>query len=121
MIGVFERHKDVGIVVAGCGISTFGTSEHPPEGSPRSHRCDARPVVVDHTVLGEEADNLVVQPVIDGIRIAMNEVDYLVLVNELTHRSGYIALHQSPLWFASAFARLADDAPTTWSMLAPSS
>jgi hypothetical protein len=95
MIEVFERHKDVRIVVAGCGISTSGMSEHPPESSPGSHRCDTRSVV-DHTVLGEEADDLVVEPVIDAIRIAMNEIDYLVLVNELTNRGGYITLHESP-------------------------
>jgi len=95
MIEVFERHKDVRIVVAGCGISTSGMSEHPSEGSPGSHWCDTRSIV-DHTVLGEEADDLVVEPVIDAIRIAMNEIDYLVLVNELTNRGGYITLHESP-------------------------
>jgi hypothetical protein len=93
-IGVSERHEDVGIVMAGGSESTFGVVEHPSECGSGSNRGGARGVI-DHTVLGEEADDLVIEPVIDVVRIAMNQIDDLILVDELTNRSGQVALHQS--------------------------
>jgi hypothetical protein len=80
MIEVLERHEDVRVVMARSRISTIGMSEHPPEAGPGLHGHPARSVV-DHTVLGEKFDDLVVEPVIDAVRIAMNKVDDLVLVD----------------------------------------
>src|SRR5580693_7486056 len=78
MIEVIERHEDVRIVVARCGKTTIGMSEHAPETCLGSHGRNTRSVV-DHTVLDEKLDNLLIEPVIDAIRIAMNEIDDLIL------------------------------------------
>jgi hypothetical protein len=78
MSEVIEGHEDVGVVVACCLISAF--PEYSPETRPRSYGRPARSVV-DHTVLGEKVGDLVIEPVIDAVRIAVNEVDDLVLVD----------------------------------------
>src|ERR1700675_4927732 len=57
MIGVLECHEDVRIVVARCGESSIGISEHLPETSLGSDGRDTRSVV-DHTVLGEQLNDL---------------------------------------------------------------
>jgi hypothetical protein len=80
-------------VVACDGKSTIGISEHPTEGSPGSQRCDIRSVV-DHTVLSEEFDYLVVEPVIDAVRIAMNEIDYLVLGDQPSNGGSVVTFHR---------------------------
>lgn len=82
LIGTVKRHQDIRIVVAGGGIAPTGVPEHLPETSPRMH---GRPIwsVVDDAILGEKFNDLVVQPVIDAIRILVNKVDYLVFVDEL--------------------------------------
>ena len=80
VIKVLDCHQDIRIVMARCCKSTIGMSEHPPETRPGSHWwCESRSVV-DHTVLGEQFDDLFVEPVIDAVRIAVDEIDNLVLV-----------------------------------------
>ena len=95
MIGANKRHQDIRIVVTGCGISPFGVSEHLPELSPRMHRLPARPIV-HHAIFGKEFHDLVVEPVIDAIRVLVNEVDDLIFVDEPPDRGGFVSIHQSP-------------------------
>jgi len=66
MIKLLERHEDVRILVARGGKSPFGMSEHPSETSRGSHGRPARSVV-DHTVLGEQFQDLVVESVINAV------------------------------------------------------
>jgi len=53
---------------------------------------DAR-AVVDHTVLGEQFDDLVVEPVIDAVRVAVDEIDDLILVDQTLHRGFGVTVH----------------------------
>jgi hypothetical protein len=56
--------------------------EHLPELGPRTHRrCETRSIV-DHAVFGEEFDHFVVEPVIDAVRIPVNEMGDVVLVEK---------------------------------------
>src|SRR5436190_23224752 len=49
-----------------------------------------------HADFGEEFCDFVVQSVINAVRVLMDEVDDLILVDEPPHRSGFITDHQSP-------------------------
>jgi hypothetical protein len=92
MIGVLERHQDVGIVVACCGKTAVGVSEHLPETRPGPHKHGDAGSVVNHTILGEQFNDLVVQPVIDAVRVAVDKIDDLVLVDQLPNR-GLVLVH----------------------------
>src|ERR1700733_1449174 len=92
MIEVIERHEDVRIVVARCGKTTIGMSEHAPETCLGSHGRNTRSVVY-HTVLDEKLDNLLIEPVIDAIRIAMNEIDDLILGDQPLDGGNLVAVH----------------------------
>jgi hypothetical protein len=68
--------------------------EHPTETGSRPHGgCETRSVV-DHAVLGEELNDLVVKPVIDTVRIPMDEIDDVVLVQQPTKAGGIVSVHQ---------------------------
>ena len=71
MIGVCECDQHIRIVVTRCDESGIGMSEHLPETSPGSDRRDGWSEV-DHTVCGEQINYIVVVPVIDVVRIAMD-------------------------------------------------
>jgi hypothetical protein len=93
MIEVLERHQDVRIVVACCGKTAVGMSEHLPETRPGAQRSDARSVV-DYTVLGEQFNDLVVEPVVDAVRVAVDEIDDLVLIDQLPNRGLDVTVHE---------------------------
>ncbi len=69
------------------------------------HRSESRSVV-DHAIIGEELDHIVIEPVVDAIGIAVNEIDDLVLVEEPLKGGGGTTLHQSPgfrgIWLQTA-------------------
>ena len=92
MIEVLERHQDVGIVVACCGKTAVGMPEHLPETRPGAHQHGDARSVVDHTVLGEQFNDFVVQSVIDAVRVAVDKIDDLVLVDQLPNR-GLVRVH----------------------------
>ena len=94
-IGTVESHQDIRVVVAGRGKAPARVSEHLSEPGPRTHGRDAR-CVVDHAVFGEELYDFVVQAVINAVRVLMDEVGDLILVDELPNRSGFITDHQCP-------------------------
>lgn len=74
--------------------SCFGMPEHLPEPGPRTHRrCETRSIV-DHAVFGEEFDHFVVEPLIDAVRISVNEIDDLVLVEEPPKGGSGATIHQ---------------------------
>jgi hypothetical protein len=92
MIEVLERHQDVGIVVACCGKTAARMSEHLPETRSGAHEHGDARSVVDHTVLSEQFNDLVIQSVIDAVRVAMDKIDDLVLVDQLPNR-GQVSVH----------------------------
>src|ERR1700683_852814 len=94
MIEVLECHEDVCIVVARRGESSGGMSEHLPETYPGSDGRDTWSVV-DHTVLGKQLNDLVVEPVIDVVRIVMDAIDYLVLVDQPLNSGIIFTSHRS--------------------------
>jgi hypothetical protein len=55
---------------------------------------DARSIV-DQTVLGEQFNDLVIGPVIDAVRVAVDEIDDLVLADQPPH-CGFEALSSGP-------------------------
>src|ERR1700674_456649 len=100
MIEVLERHQDVRIVVACCGKTAVGMSEHLPETRPGAQRSDTRSVV-DYTVLGEQFNDLVVEPVVEAVRVAVDEIDDLVLIDQLPNRGLDVTVHE-PSWVRRA-------------------
>jgi hypothetical protein len=68
--------------------------EHLPEPGPRMHRSESRSVV-DHAIFGEELNHIVIEPVVDAVGIAVNEIDDLVLVEKPLKGGGRTTFHQS--------------------------
>src|SRR5262245_22174355 len=86
---VVEGHEHVRVVMAG-GEETgpgagSGAAEQRAKGAAAADGRSDAGAVVDQALLGEELGELVVQLVIDEIRVAMDEIDDLVLVHQPSH------------------------------------
>lgn len=96
IVVLFERHQDIGIVMAGGLERRLGMPEHLPESSPRPDRSNTRSVI-HRAVFGEEFDDLVVVPVIDAVRVSMDEIDDAVFVHESPKRCLLVRDHHISL------------------------
>jgi hypothetical protein len=69
--------------------------EHLAQRGATAHRRREGWAIVDHAIHGEQLSDLVVEPVIDTVRVTVNEVDNLVLVHQPPKRTVLVTGHQA--------------------------
>ena len=71
-------------------------SEHLPGDWLWTERAESPARKLDYTALGKQLNDLVVQPVVNEVGIAMDEIDDLVLVDQLPNCGRILTIHEFP-------------------------